>query len=185
MVSPRALPPGGACDMLGVVCGERGRMRHASACHDHESAKFEIPVREDKKHVTQASDTPTSQSAAARWTFYRRLGLLLRTRLDDEGVTPSLHDVSARTHGRVSVSELTELLAAGPTATVDPVACVLLAQAFDVDPDFFVTDEAVTNYIAGIRSDAAALQAAGEMSLQKLALAAVAGREISPVAANL
>lgn len=148
------------------------------------SIAFDIPVREEDKHVTQASDTPTSQSAAARWTFYRRLGLLLRTRLDDEGATLSLHDVSARTHGRVSVRELTELLAAGPLATPDPVACVLLAQAFDVDPDFFLTDEAVADYIAGIRGDAAAPVAASETSLQHLALSALAARQSGLVAAR-
>lgn len=110
--------------------------------------------------VTQASDTPTSQSTAARWTFYRRLGLLLRTRLDDEGTTLSLYDVAARTHGRVSVEQLTSWLEQGALAQPDAVSCVLLAQAFDVDPDYFVTDEAVTSYIAGIRNEFAALGSA-------------------------
>lgn len=107
--------------------------------------------------MTQASDTPTSQSTATRWTFYRRLGLLLRTRLDDEGTTLSLYDVAARTHGRVSVEQLTSWLEQGALAQPDAVSCVLLAQAFDVDPDYFVTDEAVASYIAGIRDDFAAL----------------------------
>lgn len=107
--------------------------------------------------MTQASDTPTSQSTAARWTFYRRLGLLLRTRLDDEGTTLSLYDVAARTHGRVSVEQLTFWLEQGALAQPDAVSCVLLAQAFDVDPDYFVTDEAVASYIAGIRDEFAAL----------------------------
>jgi len=123
--------------------------------------------------VTQLSDTPTSQSPAVRWTFYRRLGLLLRTRLDDEGTTLSLHEVAARTHGRVSVEELAALLEQGPLAQPDPVTCVLLAQAFDVDPDFFVTDEAVAEYIAAIRALTDALGAAPTTSLQALALAAV------------
>ncbi len=139
-------------------------------------------VREDIKHVTLASDTPTSQSAAVRWTFYRRLGLLLRTRLDDDGTTLSLHEISARTHGRVSVRELTELLQAGPLASVDPVACVLLAQAFDVDPDFFVTDEAVADYIASIRGKQTITSASGDSSLQMLALATI-GERTAPLAA--
>ncbi|MGZ3679865.1 MAG: hypothetical protein ACXWQR_15115 [Ktedonobacterales bacterium] len=106
--------------------------------------------------MTQASDTPTSQSTAARWTFYRRLGLLLRTRLD-EGTTLSLYDVAARTHGRVSVEQLTSWLEQGALAQPDAVSCVLLAQAFDVDPDYFVTDEAVASYVADIRNQFAAL----------------------------
>lgn len=110
--------------------------------------------------MTQASDTPTSQSTAARWTFYRRLGLLLRTRLDDEGTTLSLYDVAARTHGRVSVEQLTSWLEQGALAQPDAVSCVLLAQAFDVDPDYFVTDEAVASYIAGIHDEFAALGSA-------------------------
>jgi transcriptional regulator with XRE-family HTH domain len=110
--------------------------------------------------VTQASDTPTSQSTAARWTFYRRLGLLLRTRLDDEGTTLSLSDVAARTHGRVSVEQLTSWLEQGALAQPDAVSCVLLAQAFDVDPDYFVTDEAVASYIANIRNEFATLGSA-------------------------
>jgi hypothetical protein len=118
--------------------------------------------------VTQASDTPTSQSAAARWTFYRRLGLLMRTRFDDEGATLSFHDVAARTHGRVSADQLLTLVAQGATAQPDPVTCVLLAQAFDVDPDFFVTDEAVSAYIASLRARFTALGAvqATEATLQ-------------------
>lgn len=108
--------------------------------------------------MIQPTDTPTSQSTAVRWTFYRRLGLLLRTRLGEEGTTLSLHDVAERTHGRVSADALKELLAAGPLAQPDPVLYVMLAQAFDVDPDFFVTDEAVNEYIRDIRLRFAALQ---------------------------
>ena len=120
--------------------------------------------------VIQASDTPTSQSAAVRWTFYRRLGLLLRTRLTDEGTTLSLHDVAARTHGRVSAEQLAGLLALGSQAGTDPVTCVLLAQAFDVDPDFFVTDEALNDYIHAIRAEAQTLGIEStESSLQQLA----------------
>jgi hypothetical protein len=102
--------------------------------------------------VTQASDTPTSQSTAARWTFYRRLGLLLRTRLDDEGATLSLHEIAARTHHRVSAETLTALLRQGAQAQPDPVTCVLLAQAFDIDPDYFASDAAVQAYMHGIRA---------------------------------
>jgi hypothetical protein len=102
--------------------------------------------------VTQASDTPTSQSTAARWTFYRRLGLLLRTRLDDEGATLSLHEIAARTQYRVSADTLAALLRQGPQAQPDPVTCVWLAQAFDIDPDYFITDAAVQAYIRDLRA---------------------------------
>jgi hypothetical protein len=117
--------------------------------------------------VNETSDTPTSQSAAARWTFYRRLGLLLRTHLDDEGTTLSLHEVVARTHGRVSVEQLVSLLERGALAQPDPVTCVLLAQAFDVDPDFFVTTTAVNEYVAGIRDEYANLGLNGATTLQE------------------
>ena len=119
--------------------------------------------------MIETSDTPTSRSAAARWTFYRRLGLLLRTRLDDEGTTLSLYEVAARTHGRVSVKQLVDLRAQGALAQPDPVMCVLLAQAFDVDPDFFVTDEAVNEYIAGIRAEYAEQGMVGARTLQEQA----------------
>lgn len=123
--------------------------------------------------VIQASDTPTSQSAAARWTFYRRLGLLLRTRLDDEGNTLSLHEIAARTRGRVSADSLMGLLRQGAQAAPDAVTCVILAQAFDIDPDFFVTDEAVQEYIDGIRPTQDASHASQEhASLQMQAFAA-------------
>jgi len=121
--------------------------------------------------MTQISDTPTSQSTAARWTFYRRLGLLLRTRLDVEGTTPSLAEIAARTRGRVSADELAALLAQGPLAQPDAVSCILLAQAFDVDPDFFVTDEAVHDYIRAIRDAYRRLDLKGAASLQVQALA--------------
>ncbi len=117
--------------------------------------------------MIETSDTPTSQSTAERWTFYRRLGLLLRTRLDDEGTTLSLHEVVAHTHGRVSVKQLVSLLEQGALAQPDPVTCVLLAQAFDVDPDFFVTIAAVNDYIAGIRAEYAKLGVIGAATLQE------------------
>jgi hypothetical protein len=120
--------------------------------------------------VIQATDTPTSQFTAVRWTFYRRLGLLLRTQLDDEGTTPSLHEIAARTRGRVSADDLVALLRQGPRAQPDAVTCVILAQAFDIDPDFFVTDQGVQDYIAALRGDSDAAAAA---SLQGLALAAL------------
>ena len=121
--------------------------------------------------MIETSDTPTSQSAAARWTFYRRLGLLLRTRLDDEGTTLSLYEVAARTHGRVSVNQLVSLLERGTFAQPDPVMCVLLAQAFDVNPDFFVTTSAVDEYIAGIRAEYANLGQSEAATLQEQACA--------------
>lgn len=114
--------------------------------------------------MIQPSDTPTSQSAATRWTFRRRLGLLLRTRFDAEGATLSLHDVAARTHGRVSVAQLTAMLTNDSENSHDPVTYVLLAQAFDVDPDFFVTEGAVAAYIASIRGESQP-----EASLRRLA----------------
>lgn len=140
-------------------------------------------IRRTELAVTQPSDTPTSQSAATRWTFYRRLGLLMRTRLDDDGTTLSLHDIAARTHGRISPEQLTDLLATRDEA--DPVTCVLLAQAFDVDPDFFVTDEAIDDYTTGIRSRFATLDdgAVSGLSLQRQALALVMASNRDEVAA--
>lgn len=120
--------------------------------------------------MIQPSDTPTSQSAATRWTFRRRLGLLLRTRFDAEGATLSLHDVAARTHGRVSVDQLIALHSQDDSMSLDPVTYVLLAQAFDIDPDFFVTDAAVAAYIADIRGDSAS-----DESLQRLAYLGATG----------
>src|SRR5579859_616856 len=128
------------------------------------------PLREDF-FVIETSDTPTSRSAAARWTFYLRLGLLLRTHLSDEGTTLSLFEVAARTHGRVSVTQLVDLLEQGALAQPDPVQCVLLAQAFDVDPAFFVTDEAVEEYITGIRAAYGRLGLTGAAPLQEQAYA--------------
>lgn len=122
--------------------------------------------------VIQASDTPTSQSTAARWTFYRRFGLLLRTRLDDEGSTLSLHDIAVRTRGRVSADDLMTLLRQSAQAEPDAVTCVILAQAFDIDPDFFVTDQAVQDYIDAIRSAHTASQPsfiASSLQIQALA----------------
>lgn len=109
-----------------------------------------LGLQEDSLAVIQAPDTPTSQPAAAPWTFYRRFGLLLRTCLDEEGATLSLNDVAARTHNRVSADQLQQLLAQDARIPVDPVIYVLLAQAFDVDPDFFVSDVAVVEYIDSI-----------------------------------
>lgn len=126
--------------------------------------------------MIQASDTPTSQFTAARWTFYRRLGLLLRTRLDDEGATLSLHDVAARTRGRVSADNLMALLHQGAQAEPDAVTCVILAQAFDIDPDFFVTDEAVQDYIRAIPAGSGSLQMRASSSSNESRLAtAIAG----------
>lgn len=120
--------------------------------------------------MIQPSDTPTSQSAATRWTFRRRLGLLMRTRFDAEGATLSLHDVAARTHGRVSADQLIAALNQDEARAIDPVVYVLLAQAFDVDPDFFLTDEAVQAHIASVRNRAAAhIQREPQASLQRLA----------------
>lgn len=126
--------------------------------------------------MTQPSDTPTSQSAATRWTFRRRLGLLLRTRFDAEGATLSLHDVSARTHGRVPVDQLTAVFSQDDMQSLDPVTYILLAQAFDVDPDYFVTDAAVGDYISVIRESAADLDVEETgASLQRLAYLSAAG----------
>ena len=128
------------------------------------------PFQEDGIAVIQPSDTPTSQFAATRWTLRRRLGLLLRTRFDAEGATLSLHDVATRTHGRVPVAQLTAMLSDDTASSHDPVTYVLLAQAFDVDPDFFVTDEAVASYIAAIRHEASDRGVAETgVSLQRLA----------------
>ncbi|HKV84006.1 MAG TPA: hypothetical protein VJN88_05585 [Ktedonobacterales bacterium] len=120
--------------------------------------------------MIQPSDTPTSQSAATRWTFRRRLGLLMRTRFDAEGATLSLHDVAARTHGRVSADQLIAALNQDEARAIDPVVYVLLAQAFDVDPDFFMTDEAVYAHVATVRELAAAhVEREPRASLQRLA----------------
>lgn len=133
-------------------------------------------IQEDGTRVIQPTDTPTSQSTARRWTFYRRLGLLLRTRLDEEGATLSLHEVAKRSNGRVSADQLIQLLAEGPLAQPDPVMYVLLAQAFDVDPDFFITDEAVGDYLSGIQQrftalDSAPADASSSLQLQACAVA--------------
>ncbi len=128
--------------------------------------------------MIQASDTPTSQSAAVRWTFYRRLGLLLRTRLDDEGTTLSLHDVAARTRGRVSPDDLVALLRQGAQAEPDAVTCVILAQAFDIDPDFFLTDQAVQEYIDSVRrlsATSSASSTASSLQMHALAVRTEAG----------
>lgn len=154
----------------------RGTFGHIHIFFGRNISRFvlELLLQEDGNRVLQPSDTPTSQSAAVRWTFYRRFGLLLRTRLDDEGTTLSLHEIAQRTHGRVSATTLAQLLAQGPLAQPDPVVYVLLAQAFDVDPDFFVTDEAVSEYIHGIQQRFAALESPtvdAETSLQLQAYA--------------
>ena len=112
--------------------------------------------------MTQHPDTPTSHSTALRWTFYRRFGLLMRTLLQGDGTTLSLHEVAARTHGRISVDQLAGWLAQGALALPDAVSCVVLAQALDIDPDFFVSDAAVRDYLsageAGARSAETTLQ---------------------------
>lgn len=132
-------------------------------------------------------DTPTSQSTAARWTFYRRLGLLMRTHLDGEGTTLSLHEVAARTRGRVSAEQLIALLEQGAQAQPDAVTCVLLAQAFSVDPDYFVDDAAVAEYIAQLRAayqDKRGAEAAPRISLQAQALAVAMGHDRATVSAS-
>lgn len=128
-------------------------------------------------------DTPTSQSTAARWTFYRRFGLLMRSHLESDGTTLSLHDVADRTRGRVSADHLIGLLEQGAQAQPDAVTCVVLAQAFGVDPDYFVDDTAVANYIAGIHAahrDIADAPAGAHLSVQAMALA-VATHDKAPV----
>ena len=126
---------------------------------------------EEGNAVTQHPDTPTSQFTAVRWTFYRRFGLLMRTRLQDDGTTRSLHDVAARTHGRIAVDELMTWVAQGAQAHPDAVSCVVLAQALDVDPEFFVSDEAVRDYVTAHGDEAARDRPS---SLQQRALAALA-----------
>jgi hypothetical protein len=53
---------------------------------------------------------------------------------------------------------------------------VLLAQAFDVDPDFFVTTAAVNDYIASIRAEYANLGLSGAATLQEQAYAVASYR---------
>jgi hypothetical protein len=115
--------------------------------------------------VTQLPDTPTSQFTARRWTFYRRLGLLLRTRVEADGTTLSLHDVAARTHGRITAEQLLTWLRAGTTARPDAVACVILAQALAVDPDYFVADEPVTALLRERRATSVPLAPVGGRAL--------------------
>jgi transcriptional regulator with XRE-family HTH domain len=158
-------------------------MRSFLTCYCSRAA-LGLLFQEDGNRVLQPSDTPTSQSIAARWTFYRRFGLLLRTRLDDEGATLSLREIADRTHGRLSADTLTQLLSQGVLAQPDPVTYVLLAQAFDVDPDFFVSDEAVSDYIAGIRLRFAALERpAGESNVTLQLQAYAVARDEQPLAA--
>jgi hypothetical protein len=86
----------------------------------------------------------------------------MRTLLQGDGTTLSLHEVAARTQGRISEDQLSDWLAQGAQAQPDAVACVVLAQALGVDPDFFVTDEGVRAYLtaaeASARGAAATLQ---------------------------
>jgi hypothetical protein len=149
------------------------------------------PTQEEGNAVTQHPDTPTSQFTAVRWTFYRRFGLLMRTRLQDDGTTLSLHDVAARTGGRVSVDDLITLVAQGAQAQPDPVTCVLLALALDVDPDYFVADDSVTEYVTGLRHDyqvavesGAAPQGLASLQQQAVALAAARALDTAEVAAR-
>lgn len=136
--------------------------------------------------MTQHPDTPTSQFTAVRWTFYRRLGLLMRTRLLPDGTTPSFRDIADRTGGYVSADDLAALLAQGAQAHPDAVLCVKLAQAFDVDPDYFVSDDAVSDYVRSLRAAFAEAthDANGydeQPSLQRQALAIVsAARTLDP-----
>lgn len=126
--------------------------------------------------MLQPTDTPTSQFTAQRWTFFRRLGLLLRTRLDEDGTTLSLHEIARRTNGRLSADHVAHLLAENPNIQPDPVTYVLLAQAFDVDPDFFVTEDVVSDYISAIQQRYAELErplvnAGASLQLQAYAVA--------------
>lgn len=126
--------------------------------------------------MLQPTDTPTSQSTAVRWTFFRRLGLLLRTRLDEDGTTLSLHEIAQRTNGRLSADYIAHLIVENSNTQPDPVTYVLLAQAFDVDPDFFVTDDAVSDYISAIQQrfaelDRPLVNAAASLQLQAYAVA--------------
>jgi hypothetical protein len=137
--------------------------------------------------VTQHPDTPTSQFTAVRWTFYRRLGLLMRTRLLPDGTTPSLYEVASRTGGYVTADDLATLLAQGAHAQPDAVLCVKLAQAFDVDPDYFVSDTAVSEYVRSLQSayaEAAPADASAtdRVSLQHMALAAVSSEASAALA---
>jgi hypothetical protein len=116
--------------------------------------------------VIQHPDTPTSQFTAERWTFYRRFGLLMRTLLQGDGTTLSLHDVAARTHGRIAINQLAGWLEQGAQSQPDAVSCVVLAQALDVDPDFFVSDAAVREYVAA--REASAESAASTLQLRVL-----------------
>jgi hypothetical protein len=111
-------------------------------------------MQEDVHAVMQHPDTPTSQSTAVRWTFYRRFGLLMRTLLQGDGTTLSLYEVASRTHGRISEDQLAAWLTQGAQAQPDAVACVVLAQALGVDPDFFISDEAVRGYMAAAEASA-------------------------------
>ncbi|HEV2235518.1 MAG TPA: hypothetical protein VGR57_02550 [Ktedonobacterales bacterium] len=130
--------------------------------------------------MTQHPDTPTSQFTAVRWTFYRRFGLLMRTLLQGDGTTLSLHDVAERTNGRVTVSQLTAWLEQGAQAQPDAVSCILLAQALQVDPDFFVSDEAVRDYVAA--REASAQRAAPTLQLR--VLSSLAATDLALAAAN-
>lgn len=139
---------------------------------------------EEGNTVIDQPDTPTSQSTAARWTFYRRFGLLLRTHLDRDGATLSLHEVAGRTRGRVTADQLITLLELGARAQPDAVTCVLLAQAFGVDPDYFVDDAAVADYIATL--DAQYVEIAGaataprsSLQARALAVAQAAGASVA------
>src|SRR5260370_28015718 len=98
----------------------------------------------------------------------------MRTRLQDDGTTLSLHDVAARTHGRISVDELMTWVAQGAQAHPDAVSCVVLAQALDVDPEFFVSDEAVRDYVTAYGDEADDAVRDRPTSLQQRALAALA-----------
>jgi hypothetical protein len=90
----------------------------------------------------------------------------MRTLLQGDGTTLSLHEIAARTSGRVSVDQLTSWLAQGAQAQPDAVSCVVLAQALDVDPDFFVSDDAVRDYVTAC--EASALGAAPTLQLRVL-----------------
>jgi len=76
----------------------------------------------------------------------------MRSSLNADGTTLSLHDVCDLTDGMVTFDELKAILDQRSRTAIDPVLLVRLAQAFDVDPDFFLTTEGVQDYLAQLRS---------------------------------
>lgn len=124
--------------------------------------------------LQSTEDSPASYFAAQRWSISRRLGLLLRTQFDDEGMTLSLRDISDRTDGHLSVERLRELLADHVQTSVAPTTIDLLAQAFGVTSEFFTADEAVATYIRQIEDDYLAATEGGADQQASLQLKAFA-----------